>query len=254
MSEDFGLNHTVTSGIFSVYMGFSAIFSIIGGWSLDKKGPKFTIAMMGILTGLGLLITSQVHETWQLYLSYSLVLAAGTGETFTVTSAFVSRWFKKKRGLALGIAGMGAGLGPMIFAPLATFIIINSSWREAFIALGVISLLVVVVSALFLKGYPEDIGLLRDGEKPPVVNGKPVLQKPGLRGFTLKQAFKTSTFWYLFFIWIFHGAAAYLVMTHLVPHSIDNGISVMIASTIISVLSGFTVLGGLSAGWLSAFG
>jgi MFS family permease len=78
-----------------------------------------------------------------------------------------------------------------------------------------------------------------------------VLQRPGLRGFTLKQAFRTSTFWYLFFIWIFHGAAVYLIMTHLVPHAIDSGISIMIAATIVSVLSGFTVLGGLSAGGLS---
>jgi MFS family permease len=107
IGSDFGLSRAVTSGIFSTYMVFSAGFSVLGGWSLDKFGPKWTVALMGLSTALGLFLTSQMHSVWQLYLTYSFLMGMGTGETYTVVGSFVSRWFHKKRGLALGIVNSG---------------------------------------------------------------------------------------------------------------------------------------------------
>ncbi len=132
----FGLNRAETSGIFSAFMALSAIFSAIGGWALDKFGPKKTIAAMGFFTGIGLLVSSQVHSAWELYLTYSLLMAAGTGEAYTIVVGFVSRWFKKKRGLALGIATSGGGVGTFIYAPFASYLIISLRLEDSFNSIG----------------------------------------------------------------------------------------------------------------------
>ena len=252
MESEFGLSRATTSAIFSAYMVFSGVFSVLGGWILDKKGPKFTVALMGVFTGLSLLLSSQAHSIWQLYLTYSLVLAAGTGETFSIIGAFVSRWFQKKRGLALGVANMGGGLGGVILAPLATYLIINFNWRGAYIILGLATGGIVVGLSFLLKRDPREIGLLPDGVKPEESNvaARPHHNHPSA-GYTTGEALRSRPFWFLLFIWLFLSAAVYLIMNHIVPHALDVGISSLAASTILSVISGFYLVGGIVSGIFS---
>jgi MFS family permease len=252
IESDFGLSRMATSGIFSVFMAFSGVFAALGGWALDKFGPKWTLAAMGFFTGLSLLITSQMHSVWQLYLTYSFIMAIGTGETYTVVVSSVSRWFQKKRGLALGISSAGGGVGPLIIAPFATYLIINFDWHTAYIVMGVIALVVVISLSMLLKGYPSDIGLLPDGVKPDKTNNSVEDKKAArLVGSSLREAIKTKQFWSIFMVWMFQGTAVYVITTHIVPHVTDVGISDMVAATIISVLSVFNIIGGLTVGALS---
>ncbi|MFC1991108.1 MFS transporter, partial [Chloroflexota bacterium] len=116
LENEFNLARVETSAIFSVYMALSIIFAIIGGRATDRYGPKIVVLFMGIFTGLSLMFTSQVTSHWQLFLTYSLLLSMGTGTIFIVIMSTVSRWFDKKRGLALGIACSGSGLGIVVVA------------------------------------------------------------------------------------------------------------------------------------------
>jgi OFA family oxalate/formate antiporter-like MFS transporter len=248
----FGLNRAETSGIFSAFMLVSAIFSAIGGWALDKFGPKKTIAAMGFFTGIGLLISSQVHSAWQLYLTYSLLMAAGTGEAYTIVVGFVSRWFRRKRGLALGISTSGGGVGSFIYAPFASYLIISFDWRIALIILGAIALVIVIGISMLLKGYPREIGLFPDGDKSEDIEAESGISgddKPA--GYSLLEALKTRQFWFIFMVWLFQGIAVYIITTHIIPYATDAGISEIAAATIISVNSVFNIVGGLSAGALS---
>ncbi|MFC1933072.1 MFS transporter [Chloroflexota bacterium] len=252
IGSDFGMSRAVTSGVFSVYMAFSAICSVLGGWSLDKFGPKWTIAAMGFFTGLSLLLTSQVHSVWQLYLTYSLILAAGTGATYTMIGAAVSRWFEKKRGLALGISQAGGGIGLLIGAPFATYLIVSFDWRTAYIVIGIIALLLVIGPAILLKGYPSEIGLLPDGDKPRAAQNQAQIRKAVKPdGFTVKETIRTRQFWLLFLIWLLHGTASYIITTHIVNHATDVGIPAINAATILSAFALFNILGGLVVGAFS---
>lgn len=256
IESDFGLSRTVTSGIFSVNMAFSAVFAALGGWALDKFGPKWTIAAMGFFTGLSLIISSQIHSVWWLYLTYSFIMAMGTGEAYTVVVGFVSRWFQRKRGLALGISTTGGGVGSLIFAPFASYLIVTFDWRIGYIIMGVIALVVVISVSLLLKGYPREMGLLPDGITADT-NATAVEARKEVKqgGFSLKEAMKTRQFWFMFMIWVFQATAVYIVTTHIVPYATDVGISHIAAATIISVMSVFNIVGGLTAGALSdAFG
>ena len=252
IESEFVLNRAATSGIFSLFMLFSAVFAALGGWFLDRFGPKLTIATMGFFTGISLIITSQLHSVWHLFIAYSFLLAIGTGEAYTAVAGFVSRWFQKKRGLALGIATTGGGLGSLLIAPFASFLIISLDWRMAFLILGIIALVTVIGLSLLLKRSPAELGLLPDGippeeEKAITRTGK----DDGFTGFTLIEAVRTRQFWLLFMIWLFHAIAVYIIATHIVPHATDRGFSELSAAAIISVLSLFNIAGALSVGALS---
>ncbi|MFC1980377.1 MFS transporter [Chloroflexota bacterium] len=250
IESDFGLTRGATSGIFSLYMLLCVPVSIMSGWVLDRYGPRMVTFLMGSTIGLSLLLASQTSAAWQLYISYGLLLALGTGGTFPLVTSTVSRWFYKKRGLALGIVTSGGGLGPVILAPFATYLISNFSWRMALVVTGLIAWFIIASLSLLMRKDPGDMGLLPDGAKSPVAqtglhNEK---DKTQLTGMSFMQAFRTRNFWLLGLVWLFLSFNVHMILTHIVPHATDIGISPMDVAIVVSVMGGVSILGRLALG------
>lgn len=246
----FDLSRGATSLIFSVQMLFSGLFSALGGWALDRYGPKRVTFVMGTLGGLSLFMSSQARSAWQLVLSYGLLAAAGTGGTYTVVGTTVSRWFDKKRGLALGTATIGGPLGAVVMAPFAAYLISHFGWRWSFAVLGLVSWAVMSASSLLMKADPADMGLFPDGAKSGSSGvGK---QDHGDRdegpGVSSLQAFKTRSFWFLGATFLSLSLSVHLILTHAVPHAMDMGIEQMEAALILSLTGAGGILGRLTIG------
>ena len=251
IETEFGLTRAATSSVVSANMILGGLLAFTAGWALDRYGPRIIILLMGLFAGLSLLLTSQTSATWQLFITYSLLLSMGTGATYVVPMSAVSRWFDKKRGLALGIAGSGAGLGPLFMAPFATYLITSFDWRMAYIAMGLIAWVLVIPLSRLLKSDPYEIGALPDGAKSPpkdIENKKEGIQPTGL---SLPQVLKTRSFWLIFFIWLLFASNLFLIMTHLVPHVTDTGFSPVQAATVLSLLGGVTTVGRVVMGSVS---
>jgi len=251
IETEFDLTRGATSGVFSVYMLLCCIFALLGGWTLDRYGPRIVARLMGVFTCLSLLLTSQANSPWQLFISYSLLLAIGTGAAYTVSMSTTSRWFDKKRGLALGIVGSGAGLGTVLMAPFATYLISNFGWSMSFMVMGPIALILLISPSVLLKKDPHEIGALPDGVKPNA--GETQIQGNNTQptDFSLLQAARTSSFWFLGFVWLLFSLCIHLVLVHIVPHATDIGISAMEAAVALSLIGGISIPGRLLMGWVS---
>jgi MFS family permease len=246
LESEFELSRAATSAIFSVMMVLGGIFTIVGGWALDRYGPRVVFLLMGIITGLGLLLTGQNGALWQIFLTYSLMLAIGTSAIYVTVMSTVSRWFNKKRGLALGIASFGAGLGPLIAAPFATYLISTFDWRTAFMVIGAIVLVVVIPLSRLLRRDPQEIGLLPDGAKsPPILNQN---VSAAANYLSVRQSFGTRSFWIVFSIFFFYAVTIFIILTHLVPHVTDLGFSAADAASVLSIAGGATLAGRILLG------
>jgi OFA family oxalate/formate antiporter-like MFS transporter len=248
IESEFNLTRATTSAILSVSMLLLAVFSILGGWALDRYGPKIVLFFMGLFTGLSLLLTSQTSAAWQLFITYSLLLAMGSGATYVVTMSTVSRWFDKKRGLAVGIAGSGGGLGVVAMAPFATYLISRFDWQIAYLVIGLIAWLTVIPLSRLLRKDPYEIGALPDGVKPESVDKKAPeldIKEESLEpsGLSILETFKTREFWLVIFIWLLFSFCMLLVFTHIVPHTTDIGISAAKAAAILSLMGGARAVG-----------
>lgn len=243
LEAEFELSRATTSSIFSVYMVFGGVFTIVGGLALDRYGPKIIILLMGLFTGLSLLLTGLTTGVWQLFITYSLLLAMGSSAMYVTTMSTISRWFNRKRGLALGIASSGAGLGMVVMAPFATYLITSFDWRVSYIIIGIGAWLLVIPLSMLLKKDPAEIGALPDGVKPDeVVIEAEKGTSPGA-GLLLLPALKTRSFWLIIFTWVLFASSVFLLLTHIVPHAIDIGFSAGEAATILSLI-GITVIAG----------
>lgn len=247
IQSEFNLTRAATSAILSVNMLLAGVSAVLAGWALDKYGPRIVILSMGLFTGLSLLLTSQTNSSWQLFITYSLLLAMGTGALYVVPTSTVSRWFNQKRGLALGIAGSGSGLGMVIMAPFATYLIYNFDWRMAYIVIGLITWFMVIPLSRLLKREPREIGALPDGlsHSKDIANRDESIQPVDS---SLLQVFRTRSFWLVIFIWLFFASSLFLVFTHLVPHTTDIGFSAGDAATVLSLMGGVGIAGKVLMG------
>ena len=251
LESEFTLSRAATSAIFSAFMVLGSVFTVLGGWALDRFGPRIVFLAMGICTGLSLLLTGQVSELWQIFFTYSLLLAIGTSAVYVVIMSTVSRWFEKKRGLALGMASIGAGMGPLVVAPFATYLISAFDWRGSFTVLGIVALALVVPLSLLLRRNPREIGLLPDGADFSASGTVPPKLVVSMDYLSPRQAIRTRSFWLILSSFLIYSAYLLTILTHLVPHITDLGFSAAEAAAVLSVAGGSTIVGRVFLGIFS---
>ncbi len=249
LQNEFAWSRATTSSIFSLYLLFTGVFSIIGGHVSDKYGPKIVVLIMGTISGLSLILTSRVQSPWQLYITYSLLLSLGTGAMYIIVMSTGSRWFFQKRAAALGIMGAGAGLGTFIIAPVSAWMISAYQWRTAYLIIGIFTWSVIMPAALLLKKEPSEIGEHIDGK--PISETTELTYMTTTEEFSLQGAVKTQNFWLLFLIWLFYSFCLHMVMSHLVPRAEDIGMTPIRAATILGVLTAVAIPSRLIAGFVA---
>ncbi len=253
LQEDFGWSRAMTSGVYSLFLLLSSVLAILGGWALDRYGPRKVFIVTGFVTGLSLLLTSQIRVPWHLFITYSLLLAIGIGPIWVTSMATVSKWFIKRRGLALGIVSSAVGIGMIIVPPVSTYLISGYGWHNSFLVLALVAFFIVVPCALLLKRPPRGVADLPEGERLKVTSlNSPERQNNNEPGeFSLLQAAKTRNFWLIFSLWFLGGSCVFTVMAHVVPYAIDLGITSLRAASILSLIGGIFILGALLIGRVS---
>ena len=84
LENAFNLSRATTSAVYSGRMALGCIFSLLGGWALDRYGPRIVLFLMGLFLGLSMLLTGLASAGWQLFITYSLLFAMGSGATYVV--------------------------------------------------------------------------------------------------------------------------------------------------------------------------
>lgn len=250
LESDFAISRGATSTIFSLYMILCCFLAVAGGWALDRFGPRKVGFVMACFTGAALLVTSRSSTLWQLFLGNGLLLSLGTGPVYTVVNSTASRWFNKKRGLAVGITTSGGGVGAIVIAPLAAYLLSSYGWRNCMLILGVMAWVIMAGMALLMKKEPGEMGLFPDGSQPKDPETSPVRRTDGdrTRNLSFLQAVGLPQFWFLGTTWLFLSLSIHMVFVHVVPYAVDAGISPMQAAVILGLIGASNIPGRILVG------
>jgi MFS family permease len=180
LAEHFSWDRATVSLIYSSFLITRGFISIGTGWLADKYGAAKIMVFCGFMTGLGLVLTSQVQTLWQFFVSYALVEAICLSGSFGVATSMTSRWFLKNRGLALGIVSSGSGIGTLLIVPGTERLINALDWSWAFIITGIAAGGLTIAAALFLRLPPKTVYSISDA-------GKPSSQAGGQKYFAPRQ-------------------------------------------------------------------
>src|SRR5260370_2231939 len=99
-------------------LAFAAGMIAAGFWE-DRKGPRLVGRVGGLLIGTGCLLASFFGDPVNgLVLAYGVIVGVGVGFAYVTPIAMCIKWFPDKRGMIVGLAVMGFGVGPLVFGPL----------------------------------------------------------------------------------------------------------------------------------------
>jgi OFA family oxalate/formate antiporter-like MFS transporter len=252
ISADTGWNRASLSLPYSMYVFVYSALGVVTGRLTDRLGPRVVLMVGACLLGSGVMLVSQVHALWQLYVVLGLIAASGMSAAYVPCNATVVRWFTLKRGLALSITSSGASFGMFIFPPLTTALIAAHGWRNSYLMLGILALVVVISCATFIVRDPEKIALNPDGQTPQEpLPSHTALDISSNENWTLDEAKRTQAFWLLNVIFTLTWLVVFMPMVHIVPFAIDLGISPFRAAMTISVIGFAGFAGRLLVGTIS---
>lgn len=250
----FNWSRSVISGAMSMRQLESGIFSPLVGVLLDRVSPRALIFWSAVIAGGGLIGLGLVNGVVTFYAAIFLISIGTSGMSHAVTwPVVIARWFRRKRGLATGLAVMG----PIFGSP---FVILNTTledtygWRAILIAYGIIVLALLTLVSAVARGRPEDYGMHPDGDPPEAGEARDAagrLRRPPERGMSVRQATRTKEFW------LFTGYLSGMFMVnsafqvHQIPYFVqDAGLSpegAALTFTLVFLLSG---IGRIGAGWM----
>ena len=245
MLNEFGWSRAITSGPISLSWVVSGLLGITVGVLNDRFGPRLVVMFGGLLFSIGCLLMSQINDIWQMYLYYGVLIGAGLSLPICLMST-ISRWFAKRRTVMTGILMLGSAVSGIIVPPVATWMILNHGWRISYIVMGSVFLVVIMVSAQFLKRDPSQVNRALDGARETTEEKS----KANTRGLTLREVLNTRQFWLIFVLFFCFSLGVNTLVVHLVPHVTDIGISVTIAATILMTSNATGIIGRVGLGSL----
>ncbi len=250
LHEEFGWSRTQIALAYSLSAIPYALVQPLVGKLIDRFSARWVIVPS--ISLLGLLLMSLYFLTdnlWHLHLVYVLMGLLGAGTAPPAYIKVVSHWFDRRRGLALGLATAGFGLGATILPYLTHTFITTFGWRGAYVGLGIIIIVVTaVVIGPFLIETPEQMGLLPDGDSaPPEKSADPQEVKDGI---SLAEALRTTTFWLMVVAFVLVSLGVHAVTIHLVPIVSDRGIDAGTAAVAASMLGVSVVVSRVCSGYL----
>jgi MFS family permease len=279
LQNEFGWSTTVLSAAVSINLVLFGLTAPFAAALMERFGIRAVTAVALMLIGAGSALTVLVNQSWQILLTWGLLIGLGTGSMALVFATTVANtWFAKSRGLVIGILTAGSAAGQLVFLPFIALLAQDPGWRQASLLIGAGALAVVPLVLKFLKNSPAEVGVLPYGATPPAAGGTsdetagpetvgpeaagpetagPAAAEPSRNAAVralqvLKRASKVRTFWALVAGFAICGATTNgLIGTHFIPSAHDHGMPETTAAGLLAVVGLFDIVGTIASGWLT---
>lgn len=254
MIEEFNWARADVSSAMGLMLIMYAAVAPFAGALLLKYGLRRVVTVAALLTTIALVAITLVGEAWHLLISMGVVLGTAAGMVALALSATVaSRWFVKRRGLAMGVLTASFAAGQLTFLPAAAWLAEHQGWRvavlPALIGAGVCAILYI----LFARDWPAQVGLAPYGDtkiQPPAAGDADNVVK--LSFSVLREAASNRVFWILTGTFFICGLSTVgVVNQHFIPFCADYGVTAVTAASFLALIGLFNFIGTIASGWLS---
>lgn len=219
---------------------------VVSGPLADRWSSR-RLAVIGMaLMATGLALASRARSLPEVYAAYGLGVGLGVGCSYVPAMGAVQRWFTRRRGLASGLAVSGIGVGTLVMPAVASLLIADLGWREAYLVVASIAVVVGVGMALAIENDPRDRGLGPDGDAFAAGDAS------GPRvGASVSEAIRSRRFVGLYAACLICSFGLFVPFVHLVPYALDHHIARPLALLLLGGIgvgstAGRFVLGGLA--------
>jgi MFS family permease len=252
LHHEFGWSHGTVGLAMSVNMTLFGLTAPFAAALMDRLGirPVLSAALVLIATGSALSVV--MTTSWQLVLLWGVLVGVGTGAISMGFVATVStRWFERRRGLVTGVLTAASATGQLIFLPVVAEVTTRHGWRWASLIVAAAALSVVPLVLLFMRNYPQDMGLKAYGATDSVPAEVPTGSfRAAFDG--LRIGARVPAFWLLAGSFAICGMTTNgLIGTHFIPAANDHGMPSTVAAGLLATIGVLDVAGTVFSGWLT---
>lgn len=250
VTEDLGIG----MGSLSLYFSISSIVTMISlpiaGKMIAKYNIRILLVAAVILEAGSFAMFGFMNSVWGWYL-FAIPMAMGSVlVTQLAGPVLINNWFKKHKGLAIGIMVGAGGLIGAFLQPVAGNLIANEGWRNTYIILGVgVMAIVIPIVLLTIRMAPKQKGLQPYGMDEVKQNEESKVQTTN-GGVTVAIAKKSSAFYFLLLFFFFDTSIA-AFNQHVAPFAMGLGYDIKFAGNAMGAWSVGIVIGALFFGFLS---
>ena len=240
--EEFHWSRGLASGALMLGSAMWTLSAPFIGILLDRFGPRAVLPGGALMMAAGFIISGFAHSVIQFYVGIGVFMGIGFAAlTMTVQATFLSNWFVRKRGMAIGAAASGIGLGILFVVPWTQWLIAAYGWRAAFFILAaVLAIGVAPLNYFFQRRTPKEMNLEPDFGYFAREDSPARAKRTDLDGPSLRQALSTWHFW-AFAGGVLAGAIPlHMVLIHEVAAISDAGFSKELAALGLGLIGLFT--------------
>jgi MFS family permease len=247
-AREFHASRAAVSLAFTIHNLLSGIFAVVIGRIADRTSAR-NVILPGLAIVATMLLSAEAvgSRVSELYLFYTVLGVVAPATTTVPYALVVSRWFDRRRGLALGGMMVGLGLGAVAMPIVAQRLIASFGWRNAFAIVGCAMLTIPVpIVGIFLKDAPAQMGLLPDGASASTARSQTGSR---LDGFTWRDTRQSGTFWLLIAVFVLLAASVHACVIHMPQLFADGGATAENAALASSVVGLALLVGRIGCGY-----
>nr|WP_205964313.1 MFS transporter [Ramlibacter agri] len=234
---EFGWSRTVPSAAVGLGSLFAAIATPFVGRFIDRRGIKpVTLAAITLFALATAAMAFAPATAFVFCAMFSLVGLFSGGQAPLPYAKSIAAAFDDKRGIALGVAMTGVGLGAAIIPKLSQVYLEHFGWRGAFLALG---------ATVFVVAFPAVALFLRE----PAARAAPGQAAPALPGMDAREVVRSRNFWIMALVFTCIPVVANGIIFHLVALLTDRGIPADRAVAVFAAIGPSLIFGRLLCGW-----
>ena len=215
----------------------------LGGVFMGRLADRLGIMVPAIIGSLalpaGFYLAAHASSILEISLAFCL-LCGFLGSSFSMAPliADISHWFSRRRGLAVGIAFSGSYVAGAIWPPILQRMFDAQGWRESFIDLALLTLILMALLSLLLYPKPTtNVQLTTAG------SNNSNLTNSAISAGSLQSLICLAGF----------GCCVAMAMPqiHIVPYVMDLGHPAMRGAEMLGLMLGFGIISRIGSGWLS---
>ena len=246
MVQDLGFSRSVLSGIIAIGMLCYGLGMPVAGWMVSRLGTRFVLLLGTVIVIAASIWSVNARTPMSFFLSYGVLLSIGLSFTSPVAlTPVLSRWFTRRRGMALFFLSTGSMAGIAVMTPLLTHSIAMFGWQATLLGFAAAFTAITVPAALFIihDAAPVHTDLL-----PGQIAAMPVAGRAPVAEVSFGKAVRSLPFWQICMGLFACGFSMNLLGTHGMPMLMDHGFDAMTSSIGIGLIGFVAIFSSLGLG------
>jgi sugar phosphate permease len=250
--KEFGWSTKSVTLAATIFFLTGAGITMFVGSLFDRFSARGFMIAGALAATLALFSYRSLQTVTQMAIIYMIFALSQVCAGQVPTMLIITRWFKRYRGIAVGITLIGPDVGGAVFPLVVKYVLVWGGWRDAMSVLMICSAAMMLFASLFLiRSRPEDKGLLPDGDLIKTETASAPSSPTQDASLTLSQVLRMPAFYIL----AFTTGSLWFCMNGILQHqaifmNTELGVGMNTVPVIVSVLFGFSILGKILIGYL----